>query len=349
MDGYALHADDNESPSLKVVGTSWAGKPYIGTIAHGECVRVFTGAYVPDCCDCVVMQESVNRDGDSIELTRWPTRNENIRNVADDTAIDQELLPQGTLLKAADIGVLASCGIADVNVFKAITVGFFSTGDELVSMGSELKLGQIYDSNRYTLHALLTEAGAKPIDMGVIPDTPEAVEEALLAASKHCDVIITSGGVSVGEADFITDVINKIGRIDLWKIAIKPGKPLVFGSINKAAFFGLPGNPVSVHITFQQIVLPALKKLMGHALTKAPLTLQAITTQNINKQPGRVEFQRGIAENINGKLFVQSTGNQGSHVLSSMSKANCLIILEQNSNDVEKGQTVNIQLLGNSL
>lgn len=346
MDGYALKSHDQQKGTLKVVGASWAGKPYTRAVNEGECIRIFTGAYVPDDCDCVVMQENVSRIEETIKISVWPKHEENIRYIADDTQKGQVLLTKGKQLKPADIGLLAACGIADVAVYKAITVGFFSTGDELVSMGSQPKLGQIFDSNRYTLHALLTEAGVTPVDMGVIPDNSSAVEAALLSASRDCDVIITSGGVSVGEADFITDVLEKIGTVDLWKIAIKPGKPLVFGHINKAAFFGLPGNPVSVMVTFQQIVIPALQKMMGYKKPQQAITLQARTTETIKKQPGRTEFQRGLVENNNGELIVRSTGGQGSHMLSSMSKANCLIVLDQTSGDVEKGQYVSIQLLG---
>lgn len=346
MDGYALKSHDQQKGILKVVGASWAGKPFTRAVNEGECIRIFTGAYVPDDCDCVVMQENVSRIEETIKISVWPKHEENIRNIADDTQKGQVLLTKGKQLKPADIGLLAACGIPDVAVYKAITVGFFSTGDELVSMGSQPKLGQIFDSNRYTLHALLTEAGVTPVDMGVISDNPTAVEAALLSASRDCDVIITSGGVSVGEADFITDVLEKIGTVDLWKIAIKPGKPLVFGHINKAAFFGLPGNPVSVMVTFQQIVIPALQKMMGYKKPQQAITLQARTTETIKKQPGRTEFQRGLVENNKGELIVRSTGGQGSHMLSSMSKANCLIVLDQASGDVEKGQYVSIQLLG---
>jgi len=349
MDGYAVRSSDREKDNLKVIGVSWAGKPFIQPIAKGECVRIFTGAYVPDDCDCVVMQENIHRTDDFIQIKLWPKQDENVRHIGDDTKKGQTLLAEGQLLKAADIGLLASCGIADIAVFKYITVGFFSTGDELVSIGSQPKLGQIFDSNRYTLHALLENVGVTAIDFGVIPDNPLSVETALLSASKSCDVIITTGGVSVGEADFITDVLAKIGKVNLWKIAIKPGKPLVFGSINKTAFFGLPGNPVSVMVTFQQIVLPALLKIMGRQHHQHAITLQAKTAETIQKQPGRTEFQRGFVENNKGELIVHSTGGQGSHMLSSMSKANCLIVLEQSSGNIEKGQQVSIQLLGKSL
>lgn len=349
MDGYALRADDSNAASLCITGTSWAGKPYIDNIKAGECIRIFTGAYVPDNCDCVVMQENIIRTNDRILLNQTVSRHENIRNIADSTHKGQTLFVKGDTLTSADIGLLASCGVADVAVFKNIRVGFFSTGDELVAIGSQPALGQIFDSNRYTLHAMLKEAGVTPIDMGVIADNPKDIEDALLGASKHCDVILTSGGVSVGEADFIADVLSKIGQIKLWKMAIKPGKPLLFGSVNKAAFFGLPGNPVSVMVTFKQIVLPAIHKLIGKPTNLQPITLQATTTANIKKQPGRKEFQRGIAQNVDGKLQVSPTGGQGSHMLSSMSKANCFIILDQNSRDISQGEVVNIQLLGTHL
>jgi molybdopterin molybdotransferase len=345
MDGYAICSKDGNNSPLTIIGTSWAGKPFNGAVNTGECVRIFTGAVIPTECDCVVMQENVARTNETITLNKAPLQHENVRDIGDDTKKGQTLLHKGSSLKAADIGLLASCGIADVPVFRPVRVGFFSTGDELVAIGSHLEPGQIFDSNRYTLHALLDGAGAIPIDMGVIPDNPEAVENALLSASKHCDVIITSGGVSVGEADFITQVIEKIGTINLWKIAIKPGKPLVFGSVGKAAFFGLPGNPVSVMVTFKQVVLPALHKMMGHQTAQQPLKLHAIAAELIKKQPGRTEFQRGFVENNNGQLSVRATGGQGSHMLSSMSQANCLIVLEQSSDDIPIGQSVEIQLL----
>jgi molybdopterin molybdotransferase len=349
MDGYAFNIQENDTKSLTVVGSSWAGKPYTKNIKLGECIRIFTGAYVPDGCDCVVMQENVTRKDDIIYINNNPQHADNVRNIGDDTEAGQLIIPQGKLLSPADISLLASCGITDVSVYTPVTVGFFSTGDELSSIGSQLELGQIFDSNRYTLHTMIEQAGATPIDMGVIADEPEAVEAALLSASKQCDLIITSGGVSVGEADFITDTIKKIGEINLWKIAMKPGKPLVFGAIDQTPFFGLPGNPVSVMVTFQQVVLPALHKMMGYSYEYKPLTLHASTSETIFKQPGRMEFQRGFVENINGQLIVHSTGGQGSHMLSSMSKANCFIVLEQDDADIQKGEMVTIQLLGKSL
>jgi molybdopterin molybdotransferase len=349
MDGYAFRSHDNSCNELTIIGTSWAGRPFVEQLNQGECIRIFTGAYVPDSCDCVVMQENISRAKDIIKIQTPTKPNENVRNVGDDIKQHQTLLTAGHLLKTADIGLLASCGVAEVNVYKKINVGFFSTGDELASIGTQLSLGQIFDSNRYTLHAMLEESGVAPIDLGVIPDEPKAVEKALINAASNCDVVITTGGVSVGEADFITDVVEKIGTIALWKIAIKPGKPLAFGSINDAAFFGLPGNPVSVMVTFQQVVLPALHKMMGTKNPPKPVTLNAIADENIQKQPGRLDFQRGVVTNIDGVLRVKTTGGQGSHMLSSMSRANCFIVLNQSSGNINKGQDVTIQLLGKNL
>lgn len=343
MDGYALQHSDQQQTSLKLVGCSWAGRPYTGPVAKGECVRIFTGAYVPEDCDCVVMQENVTANSDSITINSWPTPFENVRDIGSDIQQGNIIVDKGQLIKPADIGLLASCGVADIAVYKKLTVGFFSTGDELISIGQQPLLGDIFDSNRYTLHALLDEAGVTALDLGVIPDNFSAVEEALLSASQLCDVIITTGGVSVGDADFITDVLKKIGRVELWKIAIKPGKPLAFGHIKESTFFGLPGNPVSVMVTFQQVVLPALQKMMGQQQLSNTLTLPAITTDTINKQPGRMEFQRGIVKNTQQGLSVTPISHQGSHLLSSMSKANCFILLDQQSGPIEKGQTVNIQ------
>jgi len=348
MDGYAIRFADKPNTTFNIIGTSWAGRPFTKNIGENECVRIFTGAYVPDNADCVVMQENIQRIENTITIDKWPKQFENIRNIADDLKAGEVILSQGTQLKASDLGLLASTGIANISVFKSLTIGFFSTGDELISIGSQPQLGQIFDSNRYTLYALLKELGAQPVDFGVIPDTPQAVENALLSASENCDVIITSGGASVGEADYITSVLAKIGQVNLWKIAMKPGKPLIFGHINQRPFFGLPGNPVSVMVNFLQIVRPALLKMMG-SQQEPPLLLQATTNTQIIKQPGRKEFQCAIVQNINGQLFVKPTIGQGSHILSSISQANCLMVLEQESGNIDKGQTVNIQLLGKSI
>ena len=346
MDGYALSSKNSATKSLTVIGTSWAGKPFTGDVPTDCCLRIFTGAYVPNDCDCVVMQENATQLNGTIKINKPTQLDDNIRHIGDDSKCGELVLPSNTIINAANIGLLASCGITDVAVYKQLNVGFFSTGDELASIGASLELGQIFDSNRYTLAAMIEQSGAIPIDMGVIVDNPQAVETALLSASEQCDVIITSGGVSVGEADYITDVLSKIGTVNLWRIAIKPGKPLVFGFINGSAFFGLPGNPVSVMVTYQQIVRPILEKMMGTGTHSNRLLLQAKTTAKLYKQPGRKEFQRGFVENINGQLVVSSTGEQGSHMLRSMAEANCFIVLEQETGNINEGQLVTVQLLG---
>lgn len=345
MDGYALPYPQNESMTHLVIGTSWAGRPFTGNISKGECIRIFTGAKVPKDCDCVVMQENVSIQNKHITVNQQPKTGANIRRIGEDTQVGAPLLPIGTKLRAAEIGLIASCGIANISVFRRIKIAFFSTGDELKPLGAQLEDGQIYDSNRYSLNALIQETGAEPIDMGVIADNPEAVEKALLNASQNADIVITTGGVSVGDADFITDVVRKIGHLDLWKIAMKPGKPLAFGSIGNCTFFGLPGNPVSAMVTFDQIVRPAIKHMMGIIDSKPTLKLQAIALAPLRKSPGRVEFQRGVVKTIEGQLFVEPTGVQGSHMLTSMSQANCYIVLEQDCTGINKNELVTIQIM----
>jgi len=344
MDGYALPYPYDEQQPLRIVGTSWAGHPFQGTVKNNECVRIFTGAQLPDDCDSVVMQENVNAQDNTIQLTSLVSKHENIRNIGDDIQLGTTILNKGRLLKPVDLGLIASCGIADVSVYRKLRIAFFSTGDELTPIGSNLKAGQIYDSNRYTLHALIEELGALAIDLGVIPDNAKAVEDALISASQNNDVIITTGGVSVGDADYIVDVLAKIGQVDLWKIAIKPGKPLAFGAINNCQFFGLPGNPVSTLVTFQQIVRPALESMMGLNRPSTLVEVQATALSAIKKTVGRKEFQRGIVKTVDKQLVVEPSGGQGSHILSSLSKANCYIVLEPECNGIKQGEQVTIQL-----
>ncbi len=246
-------------------------------------------------------------------------------------------------MSPADIGMLASMGIAEVRVRRRVRVAFFSTGDELCGVGQILKDGQIYDSNRYTLYGMLKNLGVDFIDMGIVPDQREQVEDAFFSAAAEADVLITSGGVSVGEADFVKETLEKIGQVGFWKIAMKPGKPLAFGNIDGCRFFGLPGNPVSAMVTFYQFVQPALRKMMGEK-NIAPLLLQLKTEVSLKKRPGRLEYQRGImANNADGELVVRSTGIQGSGMLSSMGEANCFIVLPLECSNVEAGQTVTVQ------
>lgn len=349
MDGYALQsAYGAEGQTLQVVGTSWAGRPYNGAIEPGQCIRIFTGAKVPDWADCVIMQEHVTVDGDQITLHRSIASQDNLRYPGDDVKPGQHLFDAGHRLGAADLGVLASIGCERVEVTDLPRVAFFSTGDELVAVDQALGDGQIHDSNRYLLTGLLAELGLPYTDLGVVPDRAEAVESALVAAAKSHAVILSSGGASVGDADFIVDSIRKLGQLDFWKLAMRPGKPLVVGRIQNARFFGLPGNPVSVFVNFMQVVKPALFKLMG-AKQLFPLRIPARSSSALRKEPGRMEFQRGHAYIKADGLWVESTGNQGSHVLSSVSRANCLIVLDQDAADVAAGDTVQIEFFQNPL
>jgi len=346
MDGYAIRGSDiptDGETSLTVVATVMAGKPVEQVIESGQCARIMTGGKMPAGTDTVIMQEHVQRTDNHITLDTGHKPGQNVRQAGEDLAMGQEVFQHGRRLTPADIGMLASLGISEVKVIRRLRVAFFSTGDELRGVGEVLGDGQIYDSNRYTLHSMLIRFGAEPLDMGVIPDNREAIRAALLQASAQSDVLITSGGVSVGEADYVKECLNELGEVNFWKIAMKPGRPLAFGKIRQCHFFGLPGNPVSAMVTFYQFVLPALKKLCGQFHEPAPLFEARVTTP-LKKSPGRVEFQRGIMEtDKNGQLIVRSSGEQGSGILSSMSKANCFIILPMDCGNIEANSLVKIQ------
>lgn len=345
MDGYALAAADLHNPpvSLRCVGQAFAGQPFAGTVQSGECIRIMTGAIVPDGCDTVIMQEQAEVDDDNIQFSGEHRGGDNVRLAGEDIARGQIVVSKGRRVNAADLGLLASLGRSEVSVLRRLRVAFFSTGDELKSIGEPLKPGDIYDSNRYTLFAMLQKLGIDMLDMGIVKDDPEALRQALQSGSDNADVVITSGGVSVGDADYIKALLAELGQVNFWKIAMKPGRPLAFGQIGNKPFFGLPGNPVSVMVTFYQFVLPALQKMAGEPQT-APLLLQATATAAIRKRPGRFEFQRGImASDTNGQLTVRMTGEQGSGILSSMSHANCFILLDENCAGINAGETVTVQ------
>lgn len=346
MDGYAVRHGDliGASNKLKKIGSSFAGHAFEGQVTPGECVRIMTGALIPDGCDSVVMQEQVKADGDIIEIGSGHKRGQNIRLVGEDIMQGAVVLARGKIIRAAEMGLLASLGFNEVGVYRKLKIAIFSTGDELIQPGTALAAGQIYDSNRYTLIGLLTELGVEIIDMGNIRDDKDAVRAALLKASSQADVIITSGGVSVGDADYIKQLLAEIGEVVFWKIAMKPGRPLAYGKIGNCHFFGLPGNPVAVMVTFLQFVRNALWELMGQH-PKPVFNFQAISTSAIRKSPGRTEFQRGIlSQGADGLWLVQTTGEQGSGILSSMSRANCFIVLPVEQGNVEKGSVVQIQL-----
>ncbi|MGQ0442079.1 MAG: molybdopterin molybdotransferase MoeA [Methylophilaceae bacterium] len=343
MDGFAFRLADALQP-LKIIGTAFAGKPFMAQMKQGECVKIMTGAVVPSGADVVVMQEHITLTEDTIVLAKIPKQGENIRLAGEDIKIGQVVLRSGHIMQPADLGLVASLGIGEVPIFRPLKVAFFSTGDELVSVGKILKQGQIYDSNRYTLFGMLTRLGVAVADLGIVPDNPAKLETMLLDAADVHDVVITSGGVSVGEADHMKTLLARHGQVLFWKINMKPGRPLAYGKVGNAHYFGLPGNPVSAMVTFYQFVRDALLILMG--ATPRPLpTLKAECTEPIKKATGRTEFQRGILYvAADGLWKVKATGNQSSGVLSSMSAANCFIVLGETVGNCDAGTMVDVQL-----
>lgn len=345
MDGYAVrHEDLTNAPTvLKVVGSAFAGHPFSGRVGAGECVRIMTGALIPEGCDSVVMQEHVQASGSSVEIGEGHRRGQNIRLIGEDIAQNSTVLTKGQIIRPAEMGLLASLGFSDVTVYHKLKVALFSTGDELQEPGTQLAPGKIYNSNRYSLLGMLGELGVEIVDMGTIRDDKASLKEALLDAASRTDAIITSGGVSVGEADYIKQLLTEIGEVVFWKIAMKPGKPLAYGKIGTCHFFGLPGNPVAVMVTFQQFVRDALHILMGQQ-PRLTIEFQATCTSPIRKVPGRTEFQRGIlSKDPDGSWTVRTTGAQCSGILSSMSKANSYIVLPASQGSVEAGSTVLVQ------
>lgn len=346
MDGYALrHADlQGGVPRLRAIGHSLAGHPFDGKVSAGECVRIMTGALIPEGCDTVVMQEQAIHEGTDVAISGKHDIGQNIRRAGEDIPLGATALSAGQVIRAAELGLLASLGLSRAMVFRKLRVAIFSTGDELLQPGAPLKPGRIYDSNRYTLYGLLSEMGGVEIlDMGNIRDDRSAIKSALLAAASNADVIITSGGVSVGEADYIKELLAEIGEVVFWKIAMKPGRPLAYGKVGASHFFGLPGNPVAVMVTFRQFVSDALRILMGQQ-PKTAFIIKAVCTERIKKSPGRTEFQRGIlTQDETGALTVRTTGAQGSGMLSSMCRANCFIVLPMPQGNVEAGSIVDVQ------
>jgi len=350
MDGYALAGTSlpvQAIQSYAVVGRAMAGMPFDEVCGDGQCVRIMTGAMMPEGTDSVVMQEqvAVSEDGLSVKIGTGHRIGQNVRHAGEDIAKGEAVFEAGHKIGAADLGILASFGIAELSVFRRLKVAFFSTGDELRSVGEMLAPGEIYDSNRYTLYGLLKQLDVEIIDLGVIPDDPHSMRGAFESASKMADVVITSGGVSVGEADYIKPTLEALGTTNFWKIAMKPGRPLTYGRLGSAHFFGLPGNPVAVMVTFIQFVRPALQRLAGQA--EAPvLRFKARCCNAIRKRPGRTEFQRGIyTQGTDGELEVRLTGRQGSGILRSMSLANCFIVLPDEQANVSEGDWVQVEPL----
>jgi molybdopterin molybdotransferase len=342
MDGYAVRFSDLDKP-LKEIGTALAGKPFGGKVGDSECVRVMTGAVMPAGTDTVVIQEIVKKQGDRIVVPPGQKRAQNVRYAGEDLQQGKPVLGNGRLLRPAELGLIASLGIGEVKVRRRLRVALFATGDELASIGTPLKEGEVYDSNRYTVHGMLSRLGVEIIDMGVVRDDPAKLEAAFRKASS-ADAIITTGGVSVGEADFIKQMMAKLGEVLFWKIAMRPGRPMAFGRIGNSYLFGLPGNPVAVMVTFYAFVRDALLHLSGRTDEAFPL-LQVKASVPLRKVPGRTEYQRGILQQEGGEWRVRTTGQQGSGVLRSMSEANCFIVLEHARGNVQAGEVVQVQLM----
>jgi len=353
MDGYAVRFTDLKTDgevTLKIAGTSFAGAPYQGAMQSNEAVRIMTGGVVPQGADTIVMQEHVKTKDSLVTIGSGHRKNQHLRRAGEDLAVGQVALKRGLPLRPAEIGMISSIGIAEISVYRRLRVAFFSTGDELVSIGSIPQEGQIFDSNRYTIHGMLTRLGCEVLDMGVVRDDPALLEAAFKQAAANADVVITSGGVSVGEADFVKELLNKLGEVLFWKIAMKPGRPLAYGRIGSAHFFGLPGNPVSVMVTFYQFVRDALLKLAGQDPVPPLPTFKVPCTSTLKKAPGRTEFQRGIlTRDANSNWSVRVTGEQGSGILRSMSEANCFIILPTDQGNVTAGTMVDVQVMEGSV
>ncbi|MCM2288023.1 MAG: molybdopterin molybdotransferase MoeA [Sulfuritalea sp.] len=355
MDGWAVRFDDlagSDETRLKNIGTAFAGRPFEGKVGAGETLRIMTGAVLPQGVDCVVVQEVTKVEGDTVIIPPGQRREQNTRRAGEDLQAGRPAIPAGRKLRPAEIGIVASLGIGEVSVRRRVRVAIFSTGDELCSIGEPLSEGAVYDSNRYTLWGMLTRLGCEVIDMGVVKDDPAALEAAFREAAACADAIITSGGVSVGEADFIKQLMAQLGEVAFWKIAMKPGRPMAFGRIEPdgpdrpgAWLFGLPGNPVAVMVTFYQFVQPAILKLAGIDPVKPPPAFPARCVEPMKKGRGRTEFQRGILFQENGAWCVRPTGAQGSGVLRSMADADCFIVLEHERGTVGAGDTVMVQLM----
>jgi len=345
MDGYAMSLSSlTDNISLTMVGKSFAGAPFTGEVGAGQCIRIMTGAKLHPQCDTVIMQEKTSTNGNEISFNGEVKLAQNVRACGEEFQRGQLVLAKGVRITPRHIALLASLGFANLSVVRKVKVAIFSTGDELVALGQPLADGQIYDSNRFALISMLEKLGVDIIDYGVISDDPELIRAAFIEADTKADVIISSGGVSVGEADYTRDIIMQLGQINFWKLAIKPGKPVAFGHFNNSVFFGLPGNPVSAMVTFYHLAKPALIKLGGGEVTPA-LRIKAQLTHDLRKSVGRLDFQRGIVvANAQGHLQVSSTGRQSSSMMGSMCLANCFIVLPQEQGNVKAGDDVLVEL-----
>lgn len=347
MDGFALHIDPNEPQQLEfeVIGAAFAGSPFKGEVKAGQAIKIMTGGKLPEGANTVEMKENVELLNDQLIRINKPVKlGSNIRRAGEDIAKDQTVFETGHTLTPADIGLLASLGNTKVNVFETAKVAIFSTGDELKAPGQPLEDGDIYESNRYVVISMLKRLGVEVLDLGIIPDSHEAIKAAFVEADEQADLVLSSGGVSVGEADYTKDVLDEIGEVGFWKIAMKPGKPLAFGSLPNSLFMGLPGNPVSATVTFYHLA-KLIVDVLSNKKTDATNRFLATTTSDIRKRPGRRDFQRGIATiDADGQWHVSPLQKQGSGILSSISRANCFIDLPAENGGYNNGESVFIEL-----
>ncbi|EMY6465758.1 bifunctional molybdopterin-guanine dinucleotide biosynthesis adaptor protein MobB/molybdopterin molybdotransferase MoeA [Vibrio alginolyticus] len=343
MDGYAIRSDDVDRDSYQVVAEVMAGHAYEQPLEVGQAVKIMTGAPTPRNGDTVVMREQAIQEGDKVTFNGANIKaGQNVRQAGEDLAIGSDVFTAGTRLASPEMGMIASLGFGEANVFRKLKVAVFSTGDEVQAPGTEQKANSIYDSNRFTIMGMLEKLGCEILDFGILEDNEQLMIEALENASAQADVVMTSGGVSVGDADYIKLALDKLGQIDFWRINMRPGRPLAFGQINNKPFFGLPGNPVAVMVSFINFVEPALRKMQGEQGWK-PLKVNAIATENLRSRQGRTEFSRGVYElDATGRLTVRTTGKQGSGILRSMSEANCLIEISPAIDTVKAGESVTI-------
>ncbi|EGQ8806719.1 bifunctional molybdopterin-guanine dinucleotide biosynthesis adaptor protein MobB/molybdopterin molybdotransferase MoeA [Vibrio parahaemolyticus] len=343
MDGYAIRSDDVDRDSYQVVAEVMAGHAYDQPLQVGQAVKIMTGAPTPLNGDTVVMREQASQEGDKVTFNGAHIKaGQNVRQAGEDLAIGSDVFTAGTRLASPEMGMIASLGFGEANVFRKLKVAVFSTGDEVQAPGTEQKANSIYDSNRFTIMGMLEKLGCEILDFGILEDNEQLMIEALENASAQADVVMTSGGVSVGDADYIKLALDKLGQIDFWRINMRPGRPLAFGQINNKPFFGLPGNPVAVMVSFINFVEPALRKMQGEQGWK-PLKVTAIANENLRSRQGRTEFSRGIYElDDTGRLTVRTTGKQGSGILRSMSEANCLIEISPAIDTVKAGESVTI-------
>ncbi|MEW5789641.1 MAG: gephyrin-like molybdotransferase Glp [Pseudomonadota bacterium] len=345
MDGFAVRAADMTAAEnrLAVVGTALAGGAFSGVVGPGQAVRVMTGAVLPRGADSVVVQEAARMEGEAVLLPALQRPGQHVRRAGEDLAAGKPALRAGKRIGPAELGLLASLGFAEVAVRRRPRIAFFSTGDELASIGRPLGPGEVYDSNRYTLYGVLSRLGVDILDMGVVRDEPAEMEKAFAEAAREADAILTTGGVSVGEADFVKDIMARLGEVRFWKIDIKPGRPMAFGRLGDAWLFGLPGNPVAVMVNYYQIVQDALVKLQGVDPLPPRPVFKALAAEAIRKVTGRREFPRGVLFQEGGQWQVRLSGNQGSGVLRSMVEANCFIVLPETSASVAAGDWVDVQ------